>query len=329
MKEIVINELNQGQRADKFVRKYLNEAPLSFIYKLFRIKDVKINGKRIDASYILKSGDVMRIYVTDAQLAEFNKPKEVLPINTSLDIIYEDDNILIINKPSSLLVHGDQNEKRRTLSNMVLNYLCSKGEYNPSSTLGFTPAPCHRLDRNTSGLIVFAKNLESLQYMEELFKDKALLKKEYLTLVAGRVNEDGKIDAPLLKNEETKTVRVCPESKGGKKALTIYQVNTVFKDCTLLNVQIITGRTHQNRVHFASIKHPVLGDAKYGDFNLNRRFEKKFSYKNQFLHAHKLTFLELDGKLSYLSNKTFVAKLNKKENDIISALKENKDANLF
>ena len=97
MKEIVINELNQGQRADKFVRKYLNEAPLSFIYKLFRIKDVKINGKRIDASYILKSGDVMRIYVTDAQLAEFNKPKEVLPINTSLDIIYEDDNILIIN----------------------------------------------------------------------------------------------------------------------------------------------------------------------------------------------------------------------------------------
>ena len=329
MKEIIINELNQGQRADKFVRKYLNEAPLSFIYKLFRIKDVKINGKRIDASYILKSGDVMRIYVTDAQLEEFNKPKAILPVDTSLDIIFEDDNILIVNKPSSLLVHGDQNEKRRTLSNMVLNYLCAKGEYNPASSLGFTPAPCHRLDRNTSGLVVFAKNLESLQYVEELFKDKALLKKEYLTLVSGRVTENGKVDAPLFKNEETKTVRVCPESKGGKKALTLYQVNTVFKDCTLLNVQIITGRTHQIRVHLSYIKHPVLGDAKYGDFNMNRRFEKKFNYKNQFLHAHKITFLDLEGKLSYLSNKTFVAKLNKKENDIINTLMEDKNANLF
>ena len=329
MKEIVINELNQGQRADKFVRKYLNEAPLSFIYKLFRIKDVKINGKRIDASYILKCGDVMRIYVTDAQLEEFNKPKAILPIDSSLDIIYEDENILIVNKPSSLLVHGDQSEKRRTLSNMVLNYLCSKGEYNPSSSVGFTPAPCHRLDRNTSGLVIFAKNLESLQYVEELFKDKALIKKEYLALVAGRVTADGKVDAPLLKNEDTKTVKVCPESKGGKKALTLYQVNTVFNDCTLLNVQIITGRTHQIRVHCTNIKHPILGDAKYGDFNINRRFEKKFNYKNQFLHAHKITFLELEGKLSYLSNKTFVAKLNKKESDIISTLKEGKNANLF
>ena len=111
--------------------------------------------------------------------------------------------------------------------------------------------------------------------------------------------------------------------------MTLYQVNTVFNDCTLLNVQIITGRTHQIRVHCAYIKHPILGDAKYGDFNINRRFEKKFNYKNQFLHAHKITFLELEGKLSYLSNKTFVAKLNKKESDIISTLKEGKNANLF
>ena len=329
MKEIVITSVNKGQRCDKFVRKYLNEAPLSFIYKLFRVKDVKVNGKKVDPNYILLEGDVLRIYVKDEKLAEFNKPKEIVITKLDFEIIYEDENILIINKPSGLLVHGDKNEKRRTLSNMVLNYLYSKGEYNPSDSLGFVPSPCHRLDRNTSGLIVFAKNLESLQIMEELFKEKISLKKEYLTLVAGRIFEKGKIDAPLLKNEETKTVKVVSEAKGGKKALTYYEPIETYKDSTLVRVNIVTGRTHQIRVHFSYIKHPVLGDSKYGDFNVNKRFEKAFDYKNQFLHAERLSFLDIEGKLSYLSNKVFTSKLPRKEQDIINKLKGNKDANLF
>ena len=329
MKEIVITNLNKGQRCDKFVRKYLNEAPLSYIYKLFRIKDVKVNGKKVDPNYILLEGDVLRIYVSDEKLAEFNKPKEMIITKLDFEIVYEDENIIIINKPSGLLVHGDKNEKRRTLSNMVLNYLYSKGEYNPSSNVGFIPAPCHRLDRNTSGLIVFAKNLESLQLMEELFKEKKSLKKEYITLVAGKLFDKGKIDAPLFKNEETKTVKVLPESKGGKKALTYYEPIETFKECSLIRVNIITGRTHQIRVHFSYINHPVLGDSKYGSFNINKRFEKVFDYKNQFLHAERLSFLDIEGKLSYLSNKVFVATLSKKQESIINKLRENKDVNLF
>lgn len=329
MKEIIISESNQGQRVDKFVRKFLNDAPLSFIYKLFRIKDVKVNDKRIQSTYILKKGDVLKIYVSDSQLADFSSPKAVVKFKSNLNIIYEDENILIINKPSGLLVHGDEQEKRRTLANQIINYLYEKGEYNPDDSLGFTPSPCHRLDRNTSGLVVFAKNMESLKELEILFKDKTNLKKEYLALVAGRLFNDGKIDAPLYKNEKTKTVSVCPISKGGKSALTYYKTIQTFRDCSLMSIQIITGRTHQIRVHFSYIKHPILGDSKYGDFNINKRFDSAFNYKNQFLHAHKLEFLKLEGKLSYLSGKIFVAPLFEKEENIINKLKEKENDKLF
>lgn len=321
MKEIIISSVNSGQRADKFVRKYLNEAPLSFIYKLFRIKDVKVNDKRIDGSYILKTNDVMKIYVTDKQLEEFNKPRQIINTSNQLDIIYEDENIIIVNKNSGLLVHGDSKEKRITLTNLVLSYLHQKGEYQVNEG-SFAPAPCHRLDRNTSGLVIFAKNISSLHQLEELFKEKNDLSKEYLALVCGKITEDGKVDAPLYKDEEKKQVFVRSIKNGGKSALTYYYVEQCFNNATLLRVKIITGRTHQIRVHMAYIDHPILGDSKYGNFEQNRLFEKKFDYKNQFLHAHKISFKQLDGNLSYLSNREFVAPLPKKELSIIERLKE-------
>lgn len=328
MKEITISELNQGQRADKFVRKYLNDAPLSFIYKLFRIKDVKVNDKRIPASYILQCGDRMKIYVTDAQLEDFAKPVIRPEVSASLTVLYEDENLLLVNKPSGLLVHGDSREKRRTLSNMVLNYLYSKQEYAPTNP-GFVPSPCHRLDRNTSGLVVFAKNFEALKEMEELFKVKEELKKEYLVLVAGRVTGSGSIDAPLYKDEQAKKVSVRPESRGGKAALTKYESLEVFHDCSLLRAQIITGRTHQIRVHFSSVHHPVIGDAKYGNFSINKRFEDRFAYSHQFLHAWKIAFGTVTGKLSYLSNCRFTCPLPERENGILNQLKEHPDDQLF
>ena len=172
MKKITISSKEANQRVDKYVKKYLNEATLSFIYKLFRKKDVKINGHWVKENYIIKEGEELSIYVTDSQLEEFSKPKEIEKVSLNHEIVYEDENILIVNKPRGLLVHGDEGEKKLTLSNEVINYLYFKGEYNPKDDHGFTPGPAHRLDRNTSGLVVFGKNLVSLQELEELFKEK-------------------------------------------------------------------------------------------------------------------------------------------------------------
>ena len=320
MKELVIPKENQGQRADKFVRKYLSNAPLSFIYKIFRVKDVKVNGKRINKDYILKENDLMQIYVTDKQLDDFNKTRLIVKTNTQLDVIYEDENILIVNKPSGLLVHGDEQEKRITLNNIVLNYLMEKGEFDVNNHT-FVPAPCHRLDRNTSGLVIFGKNIASLQALEELFKEKNQINKEYICLVNGKLYGNNKIDAPLYKDEKTKTVSVRKFENGGKKALTYYDVIETFLDCSLLKVRIVTGRTHQIRVHLSYINHPILGDNKYGNFNVNKEFKEKYHYENQFLHAEKIEFLHIDGILSYLSNKVFIASLNDKEKKIIEDIR--------
>lgn len=311
-----VSSKDSNQRVDKYLKKYLNEAPLSFIYKLFRKKDVKINKHWVKENYILQEGDELSIYISDQQLEEFNKPKEIKKVNLNHPIIYEDDNILIIDKPRGLLVHGDENEKVVTLANEVINYLYFKGEYNPNDK-GFTPAPAHRLDRNTSGLVVFAKNLVSLQKLEELFKNKDNITKEYLALVKGKVDHKLEIDSPLLKDEKTGTVRV---SKYGKSALTYVEKVKFYGDFTLVNVRILTGRTHQIRVHLSSLGYPIVGDSKYGDFKLNKMFKDLYGFENQFLHAYKLTFKNIDGHLSYLSNKSFISKLPDKEEKLLKKL---------
>ena len=312
--KITLKDANQ--RVDKYVKKYLNEAPLSFIYKLFRKKDVKINKHWVKENYILQEGDELAIYISDQQLEEFNKPKEIEKVNLNHPIIYEDENILIVDKPRGLLVHGDENEKVVTLANEVINYLYFKGEYDPKEK-GFIPAPAHRLDRNTSGMVVFAKNLISLQILEELFKNKDNIDKEYLALVKGRVDQKLEIDSPLLKDEKTGTVRI---SKYGKSALTFVEKVKFYGDFTLVKVRILTGRTHQIRVHLASLDHPVIGDSKYGDFKINKMFKDLYGFENQFLHAYKLKFKNIDSKLSYLSNKEFVSPLPSELEKILKKL---------
>ena len=317
MKKITISSKEANQRVDKYLKKYLNEAPLSFIYKLFRKKDVKINGHWVKENYILNEGEELTIFVTDAQLEEFNKPKEIEKVTLNHQIVYEDENILIVNKPRGLLVHGDEGEKKLTLTNEVINYLYFKGEYDPKNDHGFIPAPAHRLDRNTSGLVCFAKNLVSLQELEDLFKKKEEITKEYKALVVGKFEGTKHIDAPLLKDQKTGLVRV---SKLGKSAETIAKSIGIYVDFSLLNVQILTGRTHQIRVHLASIGYPVVGDAKYGDFKVNKEVREKYKFENQFLTAYKLSFKNLKGHLSYLSGKSFEVKLPGDEEKLLAKL---------
>lgn len=316
-----ITEKDANQRIDKFLKRMLNEAPLSFIYKMFRQKDVKVNGKKASIDYILKDGDVVDIYLKEALLEKFHSEAVLRPVKPDFSILYEDENILVIDKPKGLLVHGDEGEKRVTLQNMVLNYLKAKGEWDPSSLDGFVPSPAHRLDRNTSGILFFGKNLASLNELLELFRNRDRIEKRYTLLVRGEINDRGEINLPLYKDSEKKIVKVGRVEKGAKPAKTRYhRIKAYPVGFSLVEAELLTGRTHQLRVHFAAIGHPIVGDAKYGDFEVNERFEEMYSLKNQFLHASYFKFMKLDGILSYLSNKEFTSPLPKKEQAILDSL---------
>lgn len=322
--EFIIDKNSANQRIDKVIKRTLSDAPVSFIYKMFRQKDVKVNDKHVKIDYITKEGDKVFVYLKPALLEQFKKEKELRPVDPHMDILYEDDNILIVNKPKGLLVHGDEGEKRITLTNIFLNYLQAKGEYDPNNETGFVPGPAHRLDRNTSGIVIFGKNLPALQALLELFRNKTQIEKSYLALLYGDVPSSGTIDKPLYKDAEKGIVKVGSTTRGAKEAKTVYKVEKRYgSSLALVRAKLITGRTHQLRVHFQSIRCPIVGDAKYGDFKINRYFEENYGLKNQFLHAAYFRFLDVTGYLSYMSGKEFTAPLPEKEEKILASLSKN------
>ena len=305
MREFIINSSENGLTLEKYVFKVLKTAPKSFVYKLFRKKDVKVNGHHQDNKYRLSTDDVVAIYATDQQFAEFEKEKELNP-NTKIKdwIIYEDKNVLFVNKPRGLLVQKSDPQDE-SLDQLVVEYLMATNQYDPNKEKAFVPGPAHRLDRNTSGLVAFGKNHDALNLLFDLFKNHDLINKHYLALVVGQVEkEKDVIDAPLLKDEEKNLVTV---SKSGKTAKTVYKLIKKYKDYSLLDVTLLTGRTHQIRVHMAYIKHPIVGDSKYGDFKVNRLFKQEYGFSSQFLHAYKMGFGDLPEPLSNLSRKEFTA----------------------
>lgn len=320
MKSFEISKSEEGQTLFKFVKKVLPLAPLGFIEKLFRIRDVKVNAVREEKNRILQEGDRVDIYLNDRQWTDFTEEKREVRFFVDPETVYEDENLLIVNKPRGLLVHGDKNEKRITLTNMVLSYLHRKGEFSFDAG-GFVPALAHRIDRNTSGLVIFGKNVRALQAMEDIFREHTRIEKTYLALVKGILPAAGTIDKPLLKDEEKALVKVVSEKNGGKPARTQYTLLESFGWCSLAEIQLLTGRTHQIRVHFASVQHPLLGDDKYGDFGLNREFSEKYAFHGQFLHAYRIRLKEIDGFLSYLSGKEFSCPLDEKEQSVLDRLR--------
>ena len=320
MKEVTITSSNAGQKAEKFVKKYLSEAPLGYIYKAFRKKDIKANGHWIKKDYILQEGDVLRIYVTDQQLEDFRKPRPAEKKPFPYPILYEDENVLIVSKPKGLLVYGDKTGVRETLGNAVLDYLYLKGDYDPEDA-SFTPSPAHRLDRNTSGIVVYGKTDAGLKDLTDLFKTRVGISKHYLALVLGDLEGEGEINKPLKKDEISGRVFICPLSNGGKTALTRYKAIERYGDYTLVECDLITGRTHQIRVHLASINHPIVGDPKYGDFEVNKVFKERFGLKDQFLHAYSLSFGNINKPIDYLSKKKFLAEMPNNKKEILDSLK--------
>ena len=323
MREFVINSSENGLTLEKYVFKVLKTAPMSFVYKLFRKKDIKVNGHHQDKKYRLVTDDVVAIYITDQQFDEFQKDKELNP-NTKIKdwIIYEDNNVLFINKPRGLLVQKS-NPNDESLDQLVVEYLMATKQYDPNKEKGFIPGPAHRLDRNTSGLVAFGKNHDALNLLFELFKNHDLINKHYLALVVGQVEkEKDTIDAPLLKNEEKNLVSV---SKNGKTAKTVYKLIKKYDQYSLLDVTLLTGRTHQIRVHMAYINHPIVGDSKYGNFEANKAFKQQFGFSSQFLHAYKMGFGDLPSPLSNLSRKEFVAEPREDIVSILTMLENNKE----
>lgn len=323
MREFIINNSENGLTLEKYVFKVLKTAPMSFVYKLFRKKDIKVNGHHQDKKYRLVTDDKVAIYITDQQFDEFQKDKELNP-NTKIKdwIIYEDNNVLFVNKPRGLLVQKS-NPNDESLDQLVVEYLIATKQYDPNKEKGFIPGPAHRLDRNTSGLVAFGKNHDALNLLFELFKNHDLINKHYLALVVGQVEKEKDIiDAPLLKNEEKNLVSV---SKNGKTAKTVYKLIKKYDHYSLLDVTLLTGRTHQIRVHMAYINHPIVGDSKYGNFEANKAFKQQFGFSSQFLHAYKMGFGDLPSPLSNLSRKEFVAEPREDIVSILTMLENNKE----
>lgn len=308
LKEILINKNESNQRLDRFLRKYLSKAPQSFIYKMIRKKNIKVNGQRAYPETTIFEGDKIQLFLSDETIEKFIEDKEIKS-NLIPNIIYEDKNIILINKPVGILAHSTGEEYEENIVDSMVNYLIQKGEYVPRLEKTFTPSICNRLDRNTSGIIIGAKNYESLKAVNEAIR-KGEIKKFYKTIVKGVIEKEFRAEAYLMKDEEKNKVKINKaDLEGSKKITTIFRPIKSKNGYTLLEVNLITGRTHQIRAHLSSLGYPVIGDRKYGNERVNRLFKEKYGLTNQWLHAYKIEFNGFKDELDYLNGKVFTSDL--------------------
>lgn len=377
MREITITSNDAGRRLDRFLRKYLKNASLGEIYKLIR-KDIKVDGKRRDQSYMLNEGEVLNLYIADEVLDKLtgvsttgssDRPSRVSSSDSrsshrakrQFRIIYEDANVLIVSKPYGLLTHGDRHEKKNHLANQVRDYLIEKGEFDPSSEKVFSPAPANRLDRNTTGLVLFGKTAAALKALNEAIRED-LTDKYYMTVACGIIDQEMTLTGTLTKDEQANKVSInlnstapdhsarshsggsdpCQSSadSGARAREVITGVRPVralkldgSMDATLVEIKLVTGRSHQIRAHLASIGHPLAGDLKYANAipkgkssadvhlrtsassqdirRINEYFARRYHITTQLLHAYRISFASegLPQAIEYLAGRSFTAGL--------------------
>ena len=303
MQILKIKKNDAGQRLDKFLSKAVKGLPASLMYRYIRTKKIKVNRKRCEQKYILQEGDEIQLFIREEFFDSPEKDDGALSrIQPKLDIVYEDDNIILCNKRPGVLVHEDDSAKDNTLIMHIKAYLYQKGEYDPADEQSFAPALCNRIDRNTGGIVIAAKNAEALRVMNEKIKFDEI-RKFYLCAVHGKLSKKAAtLTAYLKKNSATNLVTVSDKEKEGyKNIITKYKVISESRDTSLVEVELVTGRTHQIRAHMAHIGHSLLGDGKYG---VNRD-DKSEGYKYQALYSYRLIFDfdNEDGALGYLKGK--------------------------
>lgn len=324
MQKITVSQNEAGQRLDKLLAKYLSAAPKSFFYKMLRKKNIKLNGKKAEGNEKLALGDTIELFLSDETIEKFTGNKSSIQTELTAvrkqgykpDIIYEDDCVLLLNKPAGMLSQK-ADAASVSLNEYMLAYLLESKQLTEEELKSFKPAICNRLDRNTSGLVAAGKTLAALQELSEMFRERTM-EKYYLTIVNGVITKDEHICGYLKKDARTNKVSVSKTEVTDSQVIeTAYHPLANNGKVTLLEVHLITGRTHQIRAHLASLGHAIIGDVKYGNSKINARFKERYHLNYQLLHAWRMVFPFADGALIGLSGKELHAPLPKQMHRII------------
>lgn len=320
MKEIHITAKEEGQRLDKILGKYLDQAAPSFLYKMLRKKNIKLNGKKADGKEKVKNGDVIALFLAEETIAKFQKPISTgkAEKNTGkkagqekkrpdLEILYEDEDILLINKPAGILSQKAEREDI-SINEDVIDYCLENGLVTEEELKIRKPSVCNRLDRNTTGILAAGITIPGLTFLSELFRERTI-EKYYFTIVKGEMKKGSRVQGYLSKNTKTNQVQVSQQAKGKEDSYieTAYEPIKRGNGYTLLKVKLITGKTHQIRAHLAFLGHPIIGDEKYGDHKINQYWKKEVGLKNQLLHSGILVFPTLSGEWERFSKKRWEA----------------------
>lgn len=312
MHQMTIKSEDAGQRLDKYLKKYLKEAQSSFLYRMLRKKNITLNAKKADGSEKLKEGDVVTLFFSEETLEKFRgdiRSQELLLAKEakaayqklgSLEILFENEHILLVNKPAGVLSQKASSQDI-SLNEWLIGYLLSEKKRSIDSLGSFHPSICNRLDRNTSGIVICGKSLYGSQQMSKVLKERSL-HKYYLLYVEGQMHGERQIEGYLSKDEKTNKVSISDQPlKDSARIVTAYKPLKVHRDVTLVEVELITGKTHQIRAHLASIGFPLVGDPKYGNRLLNEKRKKQYGISHQLLHAYRMVFPELSEKLTDVS----------------------------